>query len=350
VHIGTIPDAVKTLDQAIIFSEASRPRDREGNSSLGNIWRSEDMIVVHGNHAIIDGGFIQHLLDAIARKAKPVDPYYIGIHELIGNSLSKAGTYVKRALDYSYMTDVVPWHATRADPQGRCSVHSEAIPVQELPFFDRVSGRLRDSTENQWACLIASTIAYNFRATGRVILDRSGLWTFVNLRPFAEIPFNPANVGSAFSFVVPSAGAVDLGETLEAITSRMRKSMKDAMADDEHFRGSWTFNNNFGPATGKCIGMALSSVGKLDFRWPIIDGKLAQLVENHGVGELLLPSTWTVKTPTREDFCVKVGNNPAFFGDEDANTFFGFFTKALRRVDLRTTLRELLRSLTPGID
>jgi hypothetical protein len=62
--------------------------------------------------------------------------------------------------------------------------------------------------------------------------------------------------------------------------------MNDGVTDDEHFRASWAFEPQ--------IGGGLRGSASRCRCWPIIDGKLAQLVEDGGICELRLPSTWTL--------------------------------------------------------
>jgi hypothetical protein len=356
LSIGQLPATVKSIPEALAFGVSHIPCDFYGNYNFADIWRSDDLIVLHMNHSVCDGGFTVALFNVLGTRPPPAEPFYHSPQEVFAKQLAKAGRETQAGAIWSHggredFVEPVGVYPPHAGPEGLVTTTKAKVPVRALPFFDSKKGGLVDLTGHTWCAQLAAGIVHNYQVTGKLDLSRSSLATLVNLRGYAEKPCHPANLGNMFSFTVPTAGEVGLEERLGDICGRLRASMEAKLENGEAFRNLWHIGHEQArqPPPDTKVHMSLSACGRVACKWPILECDLDQTWIRYK-WPVFLTTTWTSKPDTEEKLTVVLNNTPLFFSDRDAQRVHELIVEGLRVADMNSSLRQFLKTLEPKID
>jgi hypothetical protein len=200
--------------------------------------------------------------------------------------------------------------------------------------------------------MLTSIILHNLKTSSKLSLEKSGIETLVNLRHFLSQSFSFWNISNCFTTIIGTSGTIHLEQTLEEITSLMRKSFQQRLQQNYHFENfkrliEWKWPDPIRPILGSRT--RLSSVGTIQLHHPIVDVAMGQIFRENILTDGSFFTIFSYKSDSLFDFAGLFQYNPSLISHKDSKAIAENFAKSLKTNRLEMKLIESLRNLDQNI-
>jgi hypothetical protein len=238
-----------------------------------SVSEEEGIVALQISHAVYDGGQLKIMFSDLNAHPNCPDctvPATEVFSKQIEDARQKIATNPNLFQPPNHL--LYSWSHAPAFFPWRESAHAR-FPFDKLKFVK--NGKASRVLENEWASMIVGTLAHNWRKTGAIDLQKSGIVTVVNMRPFIpETAYANADgrrIANAWGMVTANGGAMALEEPLSAITNRMRTSLLEQYNSPQLFYGLTQDFTDCVRSTVPYSPQAVSSVGTVKFAKGITD-------------------------------------------------------------------------------
>jgi hypothetical protein len=223
-----IPSSVRTVEEAIDWLLANP------SENCAEIAYRKDMIAGRSTHAVGDGGHWVLAFNSLENKVKkPLRQWIYTYDELFGHHFATFKTPCALDLKRDAYQMVKSYR-----PRATAEISELVYRLKQETFacYDTTLKKPIAMTEHSWASMLVAAVIHNWERTGKIDTSKRGIMTLVNTRPWIEKSLDVRCVGSAYSRVLPGAGAFSQDQTLSAVTEPLRDSMSKQLTDLEHLK------------------------------------------------------------------------------------------------------------------
>jgi hypothetical protein len=336
-----LPASIRTVDEANDWLLANH------SENCAEVACRKDMIAARATHALGDGGHWVIAYNSLERRPeRPLRQWIYTLDELFGQYFSSFTAPC--SLDLSQNAyQMRPSYS----PRKTAEVVDVTFPLAHdtLPCYDRKLRKPVALTEHSWASMLVAAALHDWEMTGIINLEKTGIMTLVNMRPWVDKAMDVRCVGNCYSRVLPGAGAAHCDETLGAITERMRTAMTRQLKDLEHLK---VLKKPLAAPTGAPL--ILSNPGPVHMPQWIVTGAVKEIVEHldpTDTAEWPFMVTYSnLKYGNRKDNqCVMTHANKVVLSAQAIEQLQKRTIKGLLTLTLDMTLRQALAKIEPRV-